>query len=279
MRTTRSASASVKEHDTPEPNDIADVPERKTSDASKRQEKSKKPRHRMTNRQLEHLESLYQRSTHPSRQEKEALANKVGMDTRTVTIWFQNRRQLAKKADENAGPTGYTAMSDHRTVLGLVDQPSENIDLSPNPSSEFGLGKVLTTLQAAARRVQPTSGCAYTTNTRIPSVTPPVLIQIGEPEDEAPRTRKKSGTKRMLEQACSRAEKRMRLQRTEEEEDHGDTTEDEDSPLDCKAADVLASLKRDPLKDVCIPTEYSSSFAPDIVLGASLLLTFKYSAY
>jgi len=203
-----------------------------------------------------------------------------------VTIWFQNRRQLAKKADENTsrggGACGYAALSEYRRPLGIVDRPNENIALTPDPERELGLGKVLTTLRAAARKVQPTSNCTCAAAARIPNATAPVLIQIGEPEDDKPRTRKTSGIKRTLEQVCSRAEKRIRLQHAEEEgEGDGDTTEDESERFQCKgaASPTLTSLQRDPLKDISIPTKYSSTLAPDIVLGASLLLTFKYSAF
>lgn len=41
--------------------------------------KTKKSRHRMTNQQLDRLEALYQHSTHPSRQAKQELGDKVGM--------------------------------------------------------------------------------------------------------------------------------------------------------------------------------------------------------
>ena len=39
----------------------------------------KKPRHRMTDLQLERLEALYQQDTHPSREQKQALGDEVGM--------------------------------------------------------------------------------------------------------------------------------------------------------------------------------------------------------
>ena len=41
--------------------------------------KTKKSRHRMTNQQLDRLEALYQKSTHPSRQAKQELGEQVGM--------------------------------------------------------------------------------------------------------------------------------------------------------------------------------------------------------
>ena len=42
-------------------------------------DKEKKPRHRMTDVQLERLEALYQQDTHPTREQKQALGDEVGM--------------------------------------------------------------------------------------------------------------------------------------------------------------------------------------------------------
>lgn len=42
-------------------------------------DKEKKPRHRMTDKQLERLEALYQQDTHPTREQKQALGDDVGM--------------------------------------------------------------------------------------------------------------------------------------------------------------------------------------------------------
>lgn len=42
-------------------------------------DKDKKPRHRMTDKQLERLEALYDQDTHPTREEKQALGDEVGM--------------------------------------------------------------------------------------------------------------------------------------------------------------------------------------------------------
>ena len=77
-RSTRLAPLRVHQ-DEAQDNDFANASGKSTNAATKRPEKGKKPRHRMTNRQLEHLEALYQKATHPSRLEKEALAVKVGM--------------------------------------------------------------------------------------------------------------------------------------------------------------------------------------------------------
>ena len=57
---------------------------RSTSNRSSRtgtpySDKDKKPRHRMTDKQLERLEALYQLDTHPTREQKQALGEEVGM--------------------------------------------------------------------------------------------------------------------------------------------------------------------------------------------------------
>ncbi|KII93175.1 hypothetical protein PLICRDRAFT_382544 [Plicaturopsis crispa FD-325 SS-3] len=57
----------------------------------------KKPRHRMTDAQLATLEALFKKSSHPSREEKKAVAVKLGLEPKTLTIWFQNKRQTIKK--------------------------------------------------------------------------------------------------------------------------------------------------------------------------------------
>ncbi|KAG1757172.1 hypothetical protein EDB19DRAFT_1841161 [Suillus lakei] len=57
-----------------------------------------KKRHRMSSAQLMCLESLYQKDTHPSRHRKNQLAGELGMDYKTITIWFQNKRQIAKRS-------------------------------------------------------------------------------------------------------------------------------------------------------------------------------------
>ncbi|KAM5533969.1 hypothetical protein V8D89_012394 [Ganoderma adspersum] len=65
----------------------------------------KRPRHKMTDYQLQRLEELYRADTHPTRSAKEALAMEVGMNVKSVLIWFQNRRQdRSRKAKAIATP-------------------------------------------------------------------------------------------------------------------------------------------------------------------------------
>ncbi|KAJ3715779.1 hypothetical protein C8R42DRAFT_725581 [Lentinula raphanica] len=58
---------------------------------------SRRTRKRFNNVQLMMLENLFHHSPHPSRQERETLAKAGNMETKSVTIWFQNKRQLERK--------------------------------------------------------------------------------------------------------------------------------------------------------------------------------------
>lgn len=57
----------------------------------------RRTRKRFTSIQLVLLEQLYHRSSHPTREEREAVAQAAGMEMKSVTIWFQNKRQSERK--------------------------------------------------------------------------------------------------------------------------------------------------------------------------------------
>ena len=58
---------------------IAPKPVARSVSRSETSYADKKPRHRMTDKQLERLEALYQQDTHPTREQKQALGEEVGM--------------------------------------------------------------------------------------------------------------------------------------------------------------------------------------------------------
>lgn len=97
-----------------------------------------------------------------------------------------------------------------------------------------------------------------------------------------------SGEKRtqVLEWACARLEKRRKLCEDHVNQDDSsgsDTTEDIYSdntlPLQPRSQTVDGQTKNTSsgTPHVCIPPEYRALFSPDIILGASLLLTLKHS--
>ncbi|KDQ63261.1 hypothetical protein JAAARDRAFT_188853 [Jaapia argillacea MUCL 33604] len=91
--------------------------------------RSKKARHRMTDVQFQRLATTFETVTHPSRREKEALADELGMEFKTVNIWFQNKRQTSKRnsGDLPGIENGHDETCDNRTIT------SSNSPLQPEP--------------------------------------------------------------------------------------------------------------------------------------------------
>ncbi|RPD55931.1 homeobox-domain-containing protein, partial [Lentinus tigrinus ALCF2SS1-6] len=82
----------------------------------------KRPRHKMTDHQLQRLEELYQANTHPSREEKDELAREIGMTLKSVMIWFQNRRQDRRRKPSTSA------------VIARATQASSTPETTPSPA-------------------------------------------------------------------------------------------------------------------------------------------------
>ncbi|KAH8099745.1 homeobox-domain-containing protein [Cristinia sonorae] len=67
-------------------------------------DKPKKPRHRHSAFQLAALNELYDKNEHPPLDERTALADKLGMEVKTVNAWFQNKRASSKKRHKTTNP-------------------------------------------------------------------------------------------------------------------------------------------------------------------------------
>ncbi|KAI9512898.1 homeobox-domain-containing protein [Russula earlei] len=94
------------------------VPRRPTTTA-------KRTRKRFTGSQVAMLEQLFHRASHPSREEREALARDLDLEPKVVTIWFQNRRQNERRASLNSAATrgaGSEPTSSSPTVRGTSSQ-------------------------------------------------------------------------------------------------------------------------------------------------------------
>ncbi|KZT01166.1 homeobox-domain-containing protein [Laetiporus sulphureus 93-53] len=57
----------------------------------------RRTRKRFTHVQLMMLEHLYHQTSHPTREQRDAVAKQGNMETRSVTIWFQNKRQTERR--------------------------------------------------------------------------------------------------------------------------------------------------------------------------------------
>ncbi|EJD03761.1 uncharacterized protein FOMMEDRAFT_139915 [Fomitiporia mediterranea MF3/22] len=66
---------------------------------------------RPTPKQREELEKLFKLNTHPSREEREALGNRIGMRYQSVTNWFQNMRSVMKKRLEDQETDSHSVQS------------------------------------------------------------------------------------------------------------------------------------------------------------------------
>ncbi|KAF8921803.1 hypothetical protein CPB85DRAFT_1264558 [Mucidula mucida] len=60
-------------------------------------DRPKKPRNRHSPHQLAALNELYERDEHPALEVRTSLADRLGMETKTVNSWFQNKRASTKK--------------------------------------------------------------------------------------------------------------------------------------------------------------------------------------
>ncbi|KAF8433520.1 hypothetical protein L210DRAFT_3649652 [Boletus edulis BED1] len=96
---------------------------------------SKKPRHRHSPVQLAALNELFDRNEHPSLEERTELAEKLGMETKTVNAWFQNKRASTKKRNK-------TAPAEHSTPA-TTDPVPEKSSKQPLPSNLPSIANLL----------------------------------------------------------------------------------------------------------------------------------------
>jgi len=100
---------------------------------------STRTRTRFTTDQLALLESLYHQTSHPSRQERDTLANETGMQLKHITIWFQNKRQMHRRValqnstnertshhhrEQHFAPLPYNPAHSKRPTSGTLPVPS-----------------------------------------------------------------------------------------------------------------------------------------------------------
>ncbi|KAF9451394.1 homeobox-domain-containing protein, partial [Macrolepiota fuliginosa MF-IS2] len=105
----------------------------------------KKPRHRHSPAQLAALNELFDQNEHPPLEQRSALAERLGMETKTVNAWFQNKRASTKKRSKGAASLDNPAanpMPGHFTPSPFAphrpdydDYPDE--DYPPPPSAPY----------------------------------------------------------------------------------------------------------------------------------------------
>lgn len=230
-----------------------------------------------------------------------------------MTVWFQNRRQIAKKTPD----AGASAVIRPRLLAPAVSRPPlalvshRNVANSQKVSTAiaamplypatvavlpiaypFPQQTVNASLSSQSVQPQdlwkyiPSSPSTCQQNNTSPPTTPGASEDSPGNEDGDPSLSKR---KRTLEWACTRLEKRQRMYRDPQDAGSGNTTDDDsrNDGIHIKAFDPLRLALQDSAniletetttrKIFEIPPEYHAKFPPDIVLGASLLLTLKHS--
>ncbi|KDR85827.1 hypothetical protein GALMADRAFT_132473 [Galerina marginata CBS 339.88] len=187
---------------------------------------SRRTRKRFTNAQLTMLENLFHQNSHPSREDREAVAKAGGMEIKSVTIWFQNKRQTERKtAASNNGSGNANGTSNivpnitstlHTFSLHNGSQSTSRTSSPPfsvssrtsgsTTSSRPSLDRVAsrTELRVAAPRTpsrRPTATGAIWDNMPSSPLAPP----ISPPAREFIDFGKNAKTRRTLEWACAAA--------------------------------------------------------------------------
>ncbi|KAG7451864.1 uncharacterized protein BT62DRAFT_984020 [Guyanagaster necrorhizus] len=86
--------------------------------------RSRRTRKRFTSVQLMMLENLFHQTSHPSREQRDGVAKAGAMELKSVTIWFQNKRQMERKGSLSSIP------STRDTVVDAAPKPK------PKPQSK-----------------------------------------------------------------------------------------------------------------------------------------------
>ncbi|KAI0931386.1 hypothetical protein AcW2_000288 [Taiwanofungus camphoratus] len=98
----------------------------------------KKPRHRHSAFQLAALNELYDKNEHPPLEERTALAERLGMETKTVNSWFQNKRASSKKRHKGSSGAHNAASSSAAQVeLPPISALIASVSAPPSLSTEF----------------------------------------------------------------------------------------------------------------------------------------------
>ena len=231
------------------------------------------------------------------------LTASVHRDTRTVTVWFQNRRQLQKKQTIILGSTPQPMC--RQPLRNSSQANSQTTSRQPSVSSVSQPSAPQTPLFHSSSHQQsrhlelwehlPSSPATNMTASAATSALPSPLAKkfpniFGAGYEAPNQVTDKSKRKPILEWACARVAKRQRVQGIDQddegtEDDYDldttlvdiENTHDNAKAIKLKVSDVVLGKKVAVImpSPVSIPSEYTQSFDPDVVLGASLLLAFQ----
>ncbi|KAG1757173.1 hypothetical protein EDB19DRAFT_1866074 [Suillus lakei] len=189
-------------------------------------------RRRNTPQQLKALQQLLELTPHPTREQRLALAVELGMELKSVTNWFQNRRQTEKRKsliwNENNPPKIHAPQSrrpkqrhPNKSISSFSASLDKIAQLSERPSSP----SLLLTANRAPLTPRTTNVRAQSSPSpselwkHIPSSPAVPQSSPGAEEARLAGLPSRSKTWRSLEWACLKARRDRRVDGGEEEDD------------------------------------------------------------
>ncbi|GLB43559.1 putative homeodomain containing protein [Lyophyllum shimeji] len=159
---------------------------------------TRRTRKRFTSDQLTMLENLFHQNSHPSREERDTVARLGGMETKSVTIWFQNKRQTERKVALNNTTNGGRTHTQPSSI-----HPTATTSRSSRPSLD----------RVASRSELPMPPPRTPTRQRDPNAaiwdnmpSSPIPVPFSPPLREYVEFGKKQRSTRTLEWACAAAQ-------------------------------------------------------------------------
>jgi len=147
---------------------------------------NKKKRQRTSPDQLAILEQIFQTDKMPNQQTRVHLADQLGMSSRRVQIWFQNKRAKVKRSvskpdEECSSPS---SLNESSCSLSPPDSPSSSpsVPLNESPINSPSLGvAVVPQLTAYKQSLLPLDAPIIISQTIVNSLPPPSSISSASP--------------------------------------------------------------------------------------------------
>ncbi|KAI0652615.1 hypothetical protein C8Q79DRAFT_938603 [Trametes meyenii] len=168
----------------------------------------KRTRKRFTTMQLMMLEHLYHKASHPTREQREQLAKDAEIsDVRSVTVWFQNKRQTDRRMHRQLSePTPLPLQ------VQSCSSPAPSMALPPSSPFSDASGKTIHTVRARTRTLSGNSVASALSTSSMPTTTTRKREHERDPTHR--HVRRKPSRHLSLDTIAARSERPVLLPRT-----------------------------------------------------------------
>ncbi|KAF5311844.1 hypothetical protein D9619_002524 [Psilocybe cf. subviscida] len=152
---------------------------------------TRRTRKRFSNVQLTMLENLFHQNSHPSREDRENVAKAGGMEIKSVTIWFQNKRQTERKTAASNNPNNISGGGHSPNVVPNITSILHTFSLhntSHHSTSRTSSPPFSATASSRSGSGGATSSIISTTGMGAPRPTLDRVASRSELRSSAPRT-------------------------------------------------------------------------------------------